>query len=274
MSSRFQNSPLSALRSSVALMLVASTTFVATLSAGPLPVSAGNPGQANNGACDYNGTLIVPAVDASHPFGWGFVANFDHARSTSAVTTCLAERFYGQTPAQTRYTVAEHCRILNTANPVPIGDGYARFDGNTVLLCNLPVPVTYPDLFWIRANANFPNASQSYTLLESNEASFTASTSATCQLTLNSRYGVFSFNHSETSSCGKFIDIGSRLKRETQTSFSGAHKFGKNIRGPVMTQNGFSVPANYTFTIGAAGQSFVLDWFVIDPVPSRCCSPG
>lgn len=264
----------SVVRSFAALIIAVGAIAVASVVPSAQIVSAGNAAQAGNNACIYNGTLIVPAVDAAHPYGWGFVANFDHSESTTAITTCLAERFHGQLPSQTRYTVASHCRILDNKASIPIGGGFARLDGNAVISCELPVPETLPDLFWIRAGVYFPNASQAYTILASDEVTFAASTDARCALTLSSRYHTFSFEHSGSATCGKLMDIGTRLRRESGSRFNGSHKIGKSILGPVTNNDGLSLPAGFTFTIGAAGQPYTLDWFAIDPVPSRCCSPG
>jgi hypothetical protein len=231
-----------------------------------------------NMACRYAGTLIVPQVDKNHPYGWGFVVNFDHSGSQTAVTTCLATRNYPQEPWQTTYTVAEHCTVLNNTAGVVFGNGTAPFDGNAKLSCIVPVPATIPTLFWTRVNVRLPAASQRYTLLKSVGLSagitLTAQTDPTCeQIATTSVYPGFQFTNSAAASCGGFVDLGSRVTRSGINSREGYHRIGANLYGPTTGSGFLQIPANFRFEIDAAGQPYTLDWFVIDPTPTKCCSP-
>lgn len=226
--------------------------------------------QGGSGACKLNGQLIVPQVDAVHTYGWAFLANFDHPASLS-VTTCLAERFFGQ---PTQYTVANHCTVNNNTASVQFGNGVAPFDGNAYLSCSLPVSATVPSLFWMRANM-IPNAAaQAYTFLSSNSATVTAQTDATCALTMNSRYTLrrangsvtsFPFAHSATVTCGSFVEVGSRIVPASL----GGHKIGASVFGPSSGTGRLELPRNYGFNIGATGEPYTLDWLLIDPTPAK-----
>ncbi len=228
-------------------------------------------------ACHYDGVALLPKVDANHPYGWGFAANFDHAVSGSTVTTCLAERYYGQAPWQTSYTVSTaHCAVVSNGGPVSVGGGSASFNGNFRLACTLPVTGTTPSLFWIKTRAALSAPSSSATFLSASGAgmSFAVSNDAACAVTLNSAYNSISFAHSASGACGAYTAYGSQLRRTGANALEGRHKIGPATYGPVSGGGAFSLPANFTFDIGAIGQSFTLDWLVIDPTPTRCCSPG
>ncbi|BCX05498.1 MAG: hypothetical protein KatS3mg053_3436 [Candidatus Roseilinea sp.] len=269
-------------RPAVVQAIVVSAAATAIAGSIARPVVAATPAQGGNTACQVNGKLIVPTVDANHTYGWAFVTNFDHAASPAAVTTCLVERFYGQPPWQTQYTVAQHCTVVNNvASPqVRFGNGVAPFDGNAYLSCTLPVPETRPALFWIRANASLANGSQAHTFLAGNGLasgiSVTAQTGTTSAqpLTMTSQYSTFQFSHSATLAWGSFTQYGSRMDRQSATTFGGRHKIGANVYGPTTGNTNLILPAGFSFTIGAPGQPYTLDWLVIDPTPSNCCSPG
>lgn len=263
---------------SVALAAMAwvSMASVRTPAAALAPAKA-TPAQAGANACKADGKLIVPAVDANHTYGWSFVANFDHTASPAIVTTCLAERWYSTQPFDTKYTVMQHCQVENNVG-VPqalFGNGLARFDGNAYLSCMLPVPETWPDLFWVRVRTSLPSASQGYTFLSSAaNISFTGQTDAVCGLTLNSVYKSFTFSHMASTVCGTSMVFGSRVMRNGQNMQTGAHRIDAVFYGPVTGGGTLILPANFTFNIGAIGQVYALDWLVIDPTPSRCCSPN
>jgi hypothetical protein len=87
-------------------------------------------------------------------------------------------------------------------------------------------------------------------------------------------YPSISFAHSAAGACGAYTAYGSQLIRASANVLEGRHKIGPVTYGPVTGGGAFSLPANFTFDIGAIGQSFTLDWLVIDPTPTRCCSPG
>jgi hypothetical protein len=238
-------------------------------------VAAAPPAQGGNNACRVDGQLVVPVVDAVRTYGWAFVANFDHPASETVVTTCLAERTWPQQPWQTKYTVANHCTVMNnTASPpIKFGNGVAPFDGNAYLSCSVPVPGTYPDIFFARARL-IPMAAQTYTFLSSSNATVMAQTDAACALTMNSQYTLrlpngsstsFPFAHSATVTCGNSIEVGSRVVPASL----GGHKIGASFFGPSSGTGRLNIPANYGFNIGAAGQPYTLDWLFIDPTPAK-----
>ena len=174
-------------------VVLALLAFTASLAGPTASVTAQDQavlGVAQNGsaACKINGKLVVPIVDPTHTYGWSFVANFDHAPSATNVRTCLAERYFGL-PAT--YTVANHCTVMNNiaSPPVQFGNGSASFDGNAYLSCTIPVPQSFPDVFFARvrmiplaASIGLPGI-KSYTFLSSNNATVTAQTDASCLLT-------------------------------------------------------------------------------------------
>jgi hypothetical protein len=189
----------------------------------------------------------------------------------------LAERNYPQEPWQVKYTVSTtQCTIVNnTAAPqAQFGNGVAVFNGNASIACTLPVPGTIPELFWVKARL-MTSTSQSYTFLSSANVTVTAQTDAACALTMNSLYtlpNAFQFSHGSPTTCGSYVEVGSRLTR-AQANAKGSHKIGSTLFGPVSTNGNLNLPGNYSFSIGAAGQPYTLDWLEIDPTPSRCCSP-
>jgi hypothetical protein len=240
---------------------------------------AAAPARVGPTACQYDGIPLIPKVDVNHAYGWGFVANFDHAPSGTLVTTCLAERYYGQAPWQTTYTVSNtHCVIVGNGGPLSIGGGSAPFNGNFRLACTLPVPATTPALFWIKARAALNAPSSAYTFVSGTGAgaghTFSAATDAACAVTLSSAYRSISYSHSASGACGALNDFGSNVARTGTNSVEGRHKIGAAVFGPATSSGTFNLPANFTFDIGAIGQNFTLDWLVIDPTPTRCCSPG
>lgn len=230
------------------------------------------PAQSNTLACRVNGKLIVPKVDAVHTYGWGFVANFDHPTSTTQVTTCLAERIFGQ---PTEYTVANtHCAVTNNTANVQFGSGVAPFDGNAYLVCNISVQATSPKVFWVAANM-IPNAVlQSYTFLSSSPVNFTANSAPGCNFRPTSQYtllggGPNSFTHSTVATCGSYVEVRSRLEGAGINASEGKHVVGGTTYGPVDATGRLALPATYTFNIAAAGQPYTLDWLVIDPTPAK-----
>jgi hypothetical protein len=240
------------------------------------PVQAGLRTQSVSQACSINGHLVVPTVNASSTYGWSFVANFDHAVSPNTVTTCFAERYYGQA---TSYTVSNtFCTVSNNSAGVGFGAGVAPFDGNAYLSCGLPVSTTRPLLFWTRANF-VPNAvAQSYTFLASPSASFTAQTNASCGLTLNSQYALrlsnsvpntLGFAHTSSASCGVFNEVRSRVVRSTANNSEGWHMANGVTLGPVTAAGALQLPQNFVFTVGAPGEPYTLDWLLIDPTPQK-----
>jgi hypothetical protein len=269
-------------RAVVAQAVVISAVATVTIGSPASQAVAALPAQGGNNACRVNGQVIVPTVDAAHVYGWAFAANFDHPASATTVTTCLAERYWPQKPWQTQYTIAtSHCAVVNNiASPqIQLGNGVAPFDGNAYLSCALPVPATLPSLFWIRALATLPNASQGYTFLSGNGVasgiSVTAQTGTSCGaptpslVTMNSQYLGFRFSHTAGPGCGSATEYGSRMIRESTATYSGWHKIGAIIYGPTTGSTNLTLPANFSFNIGATGQPYTLDWLLIDPTPAK-----
>lgn len=234
--------------------------------------------QGNSALCKINGVLVEPKVDNVRTYGWAFVANFDHAASTS-VTTCFAERWYGEA---IRYTVAQHCTPVRSDRNLPRMQfgGVAAFDGNTYLSCSLPLwQSSFPDVFFTRVRmvptqGNWPS-SKPYTFLTSQQATFVARTNASCQLTIASTYNLIgpvatlTYEHSAPATCGSYIELGSRIVPAGPTSSEGLHKIGSTIYGPVSSSGQMFMPTVYSFTIGAISETYTLDWFLIDPTPQR-----
>ncbi len=271
--------PLSSARQLLGSTLLIVSTCAGLNSGAPRMAAAAAPPQAGLSACRYGGILLVPKVDAGHAYGWGFVANFDHAQSGTLVTTCLAERSVGQAPWQTTYTVATtHCGIVTNGAAAAVGGGVANFNGNFKLSCSLPVPATSPTLFWVKARAALNAPSSTHTFMSGTIIGagyeFGATTDAACGVTLNSAYPAISFAHSASGACGAMTEYGSRVTRTNVNALNGAHKIGAAVLGPVSASGVFELPGNFSFEIGDFGELMALDWFVIDPTPSRCCSPG
>ena len=269
---------------SLALGVLAIATLLVA-SAGP--AKAANPAlpqvaQSGSGLCRVNGRLVEPVVDAIHTYGWAFVANFDHPGSTT-VTTCFAERNYGQ---PTRYTIANHCTAIRGDSTLPAlqfgTSGVAQFNGNTYLSCTLSVPPAYPDIFYVRVRMIPMTPSpvtghntSSYTFLSSSAATFRAQTDAACQITNTSTYSMvdplatFGFSHSATATCGSYVELGSRVVPVAAHTSQGGHKIGGSFYGPSSGNGRLSIPNLYTFNIGALGETYTLDWLFIDPTPQR-----
>jgi hypothetical protein len=236
------------------------------------------PMQSGLAPCRVNGKLIQPKVDQNRPYGWAFVVNFDAPASSSGnPISCLATRTL---PLNTEYEVAEHCAVVRIANPpATFGGGVARFNGNSFLTCNIEVEPTQPYLFYVRAMAQLTTLTLStlsptlnYTLLSSDAVSVTAQTSA-CRLTMNSRYNTFNYSHSFVNVCGGFFEIGSRMQQNFAASpphvLLGRHVLSGTVLGPTTGLGELKLPAEYAFSIGAPGEKFDVDWYVIDPTPQK-----
>lgn len=240
--------------------------------------AAAAPAQSSPGACLADGQPVIPVVDAARTYGWAFIANFDHAPSATSVTTCLVERSWaGSQPGPVQFTVSTgHCTVTNNvaSPPAQFGNGVAQFDGNISLSCAVPVPATAPVVFWTRARV-IAEPSRAYALLSSGEATFSAQTKANCALRLTSTYALLDptniaqYSHDGTTACGASILLGTRITAQSAHASEGAHRLDAAFLGSQSVSGHLELPANYAFSIGAPGQTFVMDWLVIDPTPQR-----
>lgn len=238
--------------------------------------------QGGSALCKVNGRLVEPIVDATHTYGWAFVANFDHPAATT-VTTCFAEREFGR---PTRYTIANHCTAIqgnSTLPPMQFGNGVAQFGGNTYLSCTLFLDQpAFPNIFFARVRMIPMTPSpvtgvntSSYTFLSSTAATFRAQTDMACQLTNTSTYtlvdppATLGFSHSAPATCGSYVELGSRVVPVAAHTSQGVHKIGATFYGPSSSSGRMFIPNVYTFNIGAVGENYTLDWLFIDPTPQR-----
>jgi hypothetical protein len=216
--------------------------------------------------------LVNPIVPPGQSFTWMFVANFDHPKSATKSTGCLATRQSGQV---TQYQVGDYCTVMNNTANVKFGGGTAPFDGNAYLQCAITIPGNHaPPQFWTHARPNIPTTIQgaTYTLISSSDITFTAQTDPLCVVTLSSQYDDIAFAHATLPACGSFVRVDSHLNQSIQPPL-GTHFVGGMAFGPTQGSGSFALPANFSFQIGAAGQIFALDWLVLDP-PGGCCRPG
>ena len=231
------------------------------------------PAQAGSAACRINGTLVAPKVDAAHPYGWAFAANFDHA--TGNPITCLVTQQWPNAPT---YDVGQHCKVINNIG-VPsttFGNKLARFDGNAYLACQILVQATMPEIFYLHARASLTGSSTAtplnYTFLSSNVVSVTGQVNG-CTLTLSSRYNTFNYSNSTGTVCGSFVEIGSRMRQnmgaQLVPTLTGIHRLGAVEYRTATGIGPVELPMTYTFSIAAPGQRFDLDWLLIDPSPQK-----
>jgi|GEM_PF-6981872 len=254
--------------------LLRSAALVAMLAALALPVpvsAASETAQPTLVACRVNGQLVVPVMTSGKGTAWVFVTNLDQPLSKTTVRGCMAVR----TSSGTTYTPDNYCTVMNNTANRQFGNGVAEFDGNAYLQCTIPNPVEPAPQFWMHARANFsttPNGT-TFTMLNSAPMSFTVDTDAACLLKLNSRYNNMLFAHATVNQCGSFVEVHSNLIQSLSPP-RGSHRIGlNNFYGPTNLQGTFGLPANLSFTIGAVGQVYSLDWLVIDP-PGNCCNPN
>ena len=238
-----------------------------------IPASAAQAAETSQGAlnaCKVNGQLVVPIIVSGKSSAWVFVTNFDQPLSRTTVAGCLATR----NASGTTYLPDNYCTVMNNTANQQFGGGVAQFDDNAYLQCTIPNPPEPAPLFWVHARASLPTTlnGDSFTLLASQLLSFTVNTDAACLLTLNSRYNTMLFSHTTVNRCSSFVDLNSNLVQTTATP-KGNHRIGlTNLYGPTNLTGLFALPANLSFTIGAVGETFTLDYLVIDP-PGNCCNP-
>ena len=226
-----------------------------------------------------NGNPVIPQYAAGSNYAWSFIANFNHVPSDATLTGCLTEAELTAS-GMVLYVTLVGCPIQNniTTPKKLLGGGSAVFDGNVYVTCSLGLQAAHrPDNFYIRARALLPTASMSYTLITSTPATFVARLDAGCNLTLKSTYlnaltnqaTLFS-SAAGSAKCNSMLGIGSRIQPAQVTHFVDSLAVT-----PIFTSSlKIGIPMTYTFQIGAVGQAFTLDEFVIDPIPLKCCTPG
>lgn len=232
-------------------------------------------------ACRLNGQLIRPKVDSGHTYGWVFLAKFDAASGGGNPISCLVTQ---TAPNGPEYDVRNHCTVMNNIGnpPTTFTGGLAQFDGNAYLSCNISVLPTQPEIFYLRGLVGFATSPAissvfSHTLIAGDPPSASDPLSVVgqtngCTLTLNSRYGTFSYGHTVGSVCGGFVEVGSRVRQNFATTphtLLGQHMLSGTLYGPTTGYGQLQIPGPYTFTIGAPGQQFDMDWLLIDPTPAK-----
>jgi hypothetical protein len=267
----FQNVRMCQLkRALVALSLIGASTVI---SIGPVPAHA----QSSPGPCKVNGVLVDPPLPPGVAQRWLFIANFDHPKSATDTVTCLVIK----TATGTTYDVGtHHCTVVATSNPSRrrFGSGVARFDGDAYLQCTInptPPPLDPPNV-WVYARVNIPTAltTTTNTLVTSDDIDFNVQSDPTCAWTLNSRYDAFAFSHATTGTCGSFASIESHLLNGANGE--GRHRVtipsGTTFYGPTAGNVSFAFSPVFSFRIGAQGETFTLDYVIIDPDSVKCCS--
>ena len=222
-----------------------------------------------------SGLPVVPQYKPGSNYAWSFVANFNQSPSEASVLGCLAEA----EPAPSGVGIAVYatltfCTIENniTIPRAKLGGGTAVFNGSVYLKCSLRLKDKHrPDFFWVRTRAVLPVASQTYTLFTSDAATFSVATDAGCNPTLTSTYDKKQVANSVTGAyCGAMTDFGTRLRPDDIS-----HAVNGLVITPVHTPSlTIGISKTYEFQIGAVGQMFTLDDFIIDPRPMTCCGAG
>lgn len=224
--------------------------------------------------CLINGNpLVIPPVEVTPAF-WMIAINFDGALSSTA-KACVVKRGLGSEMA---YQVIDACQVVSTTPNKKVGNGTAAFDTRTKLNCTVTLPgvTVQPAWLWTHAKVMMTNSTspKQATLLSSTSMGVRADVAPGCSTTMHSRYGPFNYSHSVGPLCGTYkhlvsrVNIDGSMMRGWHTRPDGPN--GPLLYGPTQSTGNITIPETFTFTIGATGDEFQLDWIVIDP-PGGCC---
>jgi hypothetical protein len=264
-------------RSPKLLSSLLAQTIVVALAATPQQAVAATParvsGQAVSPLCMVGGAPIVPQPSVSQPYAWAFVANFDHANSTTVTTACLAERTLGNS---TVYTLL-NCPISNNAAGQQFGNGAGRFNGSAYATCSVVTALaTVGPPFAIGARATFPAAGVTYPIVSSPDLELRVTRNAGCTLTPFSRYDGLSFNHTSGAvGCVGLHAVFSKVQAGAGGT-SGLHRVNGALIGQSNQLAGsIQVATTFAIQLGASsGGSYQLDYVFIDPRGGSCCGGG
>ncbi len=221
--------------------------------------------------CLINGNpLVLPPPEVTSAF-WMIAINFDGAPSSTA-KACVVKRGTG---SAMDYRVVEACQVVSATPNKTVGNGLAVFDARTKLNCTVVLPgvTAQPAWLWTHAKVMMTTStwSKRATLINSVDMGVRAEVAPGCSTTLNSRYGTFNYSNGVGPLCGTFKHLVSRVNT-IGTTMRGWHTRpdGPYYYGPTQSTGSVTIPETFSFTIGATGEEFQMDWIVIDP-PGGCC---
>ena len=256
----------------VAGVVAAATLTVASLSLAGT-AQARTQAQVAPTECMVGGSpLALPPPEVTPAF-WMIAINFDTAPSTVA-KACVVTRGVG---SGMNYQILDACQVVSTTPNKRVGDGIAVFDRRTRLDCSVTLPgiTTSPAFLWTHARLQVSAGSvqRSATILNSSAmlVKATISPSPACNVSMNSRYGTFSYNNPVGPMCGVYKHLVSRINNNGG-QITGWHTRpdGPFFYGPSTGSSNVTIPQTFNFSIGGVDEDFALDWIVIDP-PGGCC---
>ncbi len=205
-------------------------------------------------------------LDPGWTNAWVLLLNFNHALSASYTTGCIG-MITAANPQPVSYQLIQ-CPLQNNINQIRVGGGTAPFDGNFWIECPGITQNNYVHAsFGVWGRARFPTSNQSYLLMSHQDVAVKAAVDATWHITLDSRYGVNTYNNfaNQVNVAGKIVPFKSEVDRTL-----GTHYINNQALTPHFNVAGFPFDESQPITIGAAGQTMTLYEMIVDP-PGMCC---
>lgn len=208
---------------------------------------------------DDQGRSLVPG----QPGAWLLVLNFNHKLNAEYTTGCLITLGVGN--PQPTYQLVK-CPLFNNSQQAQVGAGSANFDGKFWIECPTVPTLSALTKFNMQAHARFAQPGL-YTIVDHPNVAMRATIDVDWRITLESRYGVDMFRHTDPTTVAHQRDL---LLLSDLHQKHGTHAVNGTYLSPQVPVNAFDFKAK-PLRISGAGQYWSISELLIDPA-GVCCT--